>query len=106
MNAPVKPLALPPRSRKPRTRGLTSMIDFGQDTFGWSGAVGGALAPIEQVLVTLVDPQGRTFTKGELVDNYGYPDADPPGIFDEIIEEWEAEDAEYESQNPEGGPTP
>ena len=69
-------------------------------------AVGGALAPIEQVLVTLVDPQGRTFTKGELVDNYGYPDADPPGIFDEIIEEWEAEDAEYEKENPDGGPTP
>ena len=31
-------LALPPRSTKPRTRGLTSMIDFGPDTFGWTGA--------------------------------------------------------------------
>ena len=31
-------LALPPRSAKPRTRGLTSMIDFGPDTFGWTGA--------------------------------------------------------------------
>ncbi len=30
--------ALPPRSTKPRTRGLTSMIDFGPDTFGWTGA--------------------------------------------------------------------
>lgn len=29
---------LPPRSTKPRTRGLTSMIDFGPDTFGWTGA--------------------------------------------------------------------
>ena len=31
-------LALPPRSAKPRARGLTSMIDFGPDTFGWTGA--------------------------------------------------------------------
>jgi len=28
---------LPPRSSKPRQHGLTSMIDFGPDTFGWSG---------------------------------------------------------------------
>ena len=34
-------LALPPRSAKPRTRGLTSMIDFGPDTFGWTGAPDG-----------------------------------------------------------------
>ena len=31
-------LSLPPRSTKPRTRGITSMIDFGPDTFGWTGA--------------------------------------------------------------------
>jgi phosphosulfolactate synthase len=31
-------LALPQRSSKPRTRGITSMIDFGPDTFGWTGA--------------------------------------------------------------------
>lgn len=31
-------LTLPPRSAKPRTRGITSMIDFGPDTFGWTGA--------------------------------------------------------------------
>lgn len=31
-------LVLPPRSAKPRTRGITSMIDFGPDTFGWTGA--------------------------------------------------------------------
>jgi hypothetical protein len=31
-------LALPPRSAKPRTRGITSMIDFGPDSFGWTGA--------------------------------------------------------------------
>lgn len=30
-------LSLPPRSPKPRSRGITSMIDFGPDTFGWSG---------------------------------------------------------------------
>lgn len=34
---PVTELALPPRSPKPRRRGITSMIDFGPDTFGWSG---------------------------------------------------------------------
>ena len=34
-------LALPPRSTKPRTRGITSMIDFGPDTFGWTGAPDG-----------------------------------------------------------------
>lgn len=31
---------LPERSVKPRTRGLTSMIDFGPDTFGWTGESG------------------------------------------------------------------
>ena len=31
-------LTLPPRSAKPRKRGITSMIDFGPDTFGWTGA--------------------------------------------------------------------
>lgn len=30
-------LTLPPRSEKPRRRGITSMIDFGPDTFGWTG---------------------------------------------------------------------
>lgn len=34
-------LALPPRSRKPRRRGVTSMIDFGPDTFGWTGGEAG-----------------------------------------------------------------
>jgi phosphosulfolactate synthase len=34
-------LALPPRPSKPRKRGITSMIDFGPDTFGWTGAPGG-----------------------------------------------------------------
>lgn len=31
---------LPERSVKPRTRGLTSVIDFGPDTFGWTGESG------------------------------------------------------------------
>jgi phosphosulfolactate synthase len=35
--APVKLLELPPRSRKPRRRGITSMIDFGPDEMGWAG---------------------------------------------------------------------
>jgi phosphosulfolactate synthase len=39
--------ALPPRSSKPRTRGLTSMIDFGPDTFGWTGAESGIRALLE-----------------------------------------------------------
>jgi len=30
-------LTLPPRSGKPRRRGVTSMIDFGPDAFGWTG---------------------------------------------------------------------
>lgn len=30
-------LVLPARSSKPRRRGITSMIDFGPDTFGWTG---------------------------------------------------------------------
>jgi phosphosulfolactate synthase len=30
-------LQLPPRSSKPRHRGITSMIDFGPDCFGWTG---------------------------------------------------------------------
>ena len=34
-------LALPPRSAKPRARGITSMIDFGPDTFGWTGGPDG-----------------------------------------------------------------
>ena len=29
--------SLPPRAPKPRRRGITSMIDFGPDTLGWSG---------------------------------------------------------------------
>lgn len=39
--------ALPHRSRKPRKRGLTSMIDFGPDTFGWTGGVSGIQAVLE-----------------------------------------------------------
>ncbi len=36
-NAPLK---LPPRAGKPRTVGLTAMIDFGPDGFGWTGTTG------------------------------------------------------------------
>ena len=39
--------ALPPRSKKPRTRGLTSMIDFGPDTFGWTGGEHGIRGLLE-----------------------------------------------------------
>jgi len=36
-SATEAPFSLPARGRKPRTRGITSMIDFGPDTFGWTG---------------------------------------------------------------------
>ena len=39
--------ALPPRSKKPRARGLTSMIDFGPDTFGWTGGESGIRGLLE-----------------------------------------------------------
>ncbi len=39
--------ALPPRSKKPRKRGLTSMIDFGPDTFGWTGGEHGIRGVLE-----------------------------------------------------------
>jgi phosphosulfolactate synthase len=42
-----RPFALPPRSEKPRTRGLTSMIDFGPDTFGWTGGEHGIRTLLE-----------------------------------------------------------
>ena len=32
--------ALPHREPKPRRRGITAMIDFGPDTFGWTGPAG------------------------------------------------------------------
>ncbi|MBC7779325.1 MAG: phosphosulfolactate synthase [Proteobacteria bacterium] len=50
----VTPLALPPRSVKPRTRGLTSMIDFGPDTFGWTGATGG-IEPLLEACAAYID---------------------------------------------------
>src|SRR3546814_10114055 len=34
------PLALPQRGGKPRRRGLTALIDFGPDEYGWTGAGG------------------------------------------------------------------
>jgi hypothetical protein len=64
-----------------------------------------ALEPMEAVLSKLIAPDGRTVTKRQLVDDYGYPEEDPPDIFDEVIEQWEAEAAEYDNENPEGGPT-
>ena len=39
--------ALPRRAGKPRSRGLTSMIDFGPDTFGWTGGEHGIRALLE-----------------------------------------------------------
>ena len=51
---PVTELALPPRSPKPRRRGITSMIDFGPDTFGWSGGERG-IADLLDVASNYID---------------------------------------------------
>ncbi len=47
-------LSLPPRSPKPRRRGITSMIDFGPDTFGWSGGERG-IADLLDVAANYID---------------------------------------------------
>lgn len=51
---PVTELALPQRSPKPRRRGITSMIDFGPDTFGWSGGERG-IADLLDVAANYID---------------------------------------------------
>ena len=51
---PVTELALPQRSPKPRRRGITSMIDFGPDTFGWSGGERG-IADLLDVAADYID---------------------------------------------------
>lgn len=53
-NMTVKELALPQRSPKPRRRGITSMIDFGPDTFGWSGGERG-IADLLDVAADYID---------------------------------------------------
>ncbi len=50
----VKELALPQRNPKPRRRGITSMIDFGPDTFGWSGGERG-IADLLDVAAEYID---------------------------------------------------
>jgi len=50
----VKELALPQRSQKPRRRGITSMIDFGPDTFGWTGGERG-IADLLDVAADYID---------------------------------------------------
>ncbi len=47
-------LALPHRAGKPRRRGITSMIDFGPDTFGWTGAEGG-IRPLLEACSAYID---------------------------------------------------
>lgn len=51
---PVAELALPQRSPKPRRRGITSMIDFGPDTLGWSGGERG-IADLLDVAANYID---------------------------------------------------
>ena len=48
------PFSLPARSSKPRTRGITSMIDFGPDTFGWTGGERG-IADLLSVAADYID---------------------------------------------------
>ncbi|MCX5591238.1 phosphosulfolactate synthase [Alcaligenes endophyticus] len=43
----MKELSLPNREPKPRRRGLTSVIDWGPDTFGWGGSASGIRAALE-----------------------------------------------------------
>jgi phosphosulfolactate synthase len=50
----VTELALPQRNPKPRRRGITSMIDFGPDTFGWSGGERG-IADLLDVAANYID---------------------------------------------------
>ena len=40
LDAETKPFRAPDRAEKPRSRGLTSVIDFGPDGFGWTGPRG------------------------------------------------------------------
>lgn len=40
-------LVLPGRESKPRSRGVTSIIDWGPDTFGWGGSAAGIRAALE-----------------------------------------------------------
>lgn len=47
-------LSLPHRPGKPRVRGITSMIDFGPDTFGWTGAEGG-IRPLLEACAAYID---------------------------------------------------
>ena len=47
-------LTLPSRAAKPRTTGLTSMIDFGPDASGWTGAPGG-IQPLLEACASYID---------------------------------------------------
>lgn len=47
-------LSLSHRPGKPRARGITSMIDFGPDTFGWTGAEGG-IRPLLEACAAYID---------------------------------------------------
>ena len=45
--APIGGLRLPERDAKPRQRGITSVIDWGPDTFGWGGGASGVRNALE-----------------------------------------------------------
>jgi hypothetical protein len=51
------------------------------------------MAPVDEMLATLISPNGKTFTIGELIDGYGYPDEDIESLqWDEAWEKIFGED--------------
>jgi phosphosulfolactate synthase len=102
MSAPLVP---PPRLGKPRRRGLTSIIDFGPDAFGWTGprgvadlldcageyvdfakiyAMNALLMPeetVRQVVRLYRDAGVRPFTGGILFE-YAHTRGEIDGLFD------------------------
>jgi phosphosulfolactate synthase len=47
------PFSVPPRSAKPRTRGITAMIDFGPDEMGWT--VEGGVRDLMAIAASYID---------------------------------------------------
>lgn len=95
--------ALPARPAKPRRRGVTSVIDFGPDTFGWTGesgvrdliacagdyidyakiyALNALLLPLETVtnIVRLYQDAGIVAYAGGILFEYAYLKAEVEGM--------------------------
>jgi hypothetical protein len=63
-----------------------------------SDEIARALAPVESLLAELICPEGRTFTMGQLIDEYGYPDVDVDAVEEEKF--WAEITGEDESESP------